>query len=62
MTNEENKATISALLEERKGYERRGESKRVAEVDAQLKALGAGAEKPSKRAQKRPAQKASSKR
>lgn len=54
MTKEESKATIGALLAERRGYENRGESERVAQVDAQLKALGYGAEKKSTRAEKRP--------
>ena len=43
MTNEEKKATIAALVEERRGYVARGEDSRVAEVDEQLRRLGAGA-------------------
>lgn len=62
MTKEQDKATISALLEERRGYVNRGDDDRVAQVDAQLKALGAAAEKPSQRAQKRPAKKETTKR
>lgn len=63
MSKEDDQATISALLEERRGYVRRGEDDRVAQVDKQLKALGAAAEKPQARAQKRPApKKAASKR
>lgn len=60
MTKEDEKATIAALLEERRGYELRGEDERVAQVDAQLKHLGHDAEKASKRAARRPAQRQSS--
>ena len=62
MTKEEQKATIAALLEERRGYVNRGEDARVAEVDKQLKALGHGAQKRSSQAEKRPSEKASEKR
>lgn len=63
VTKEDDQASIKALLEEKRGYKVRGLDDRAAEVDAQLKALGAKAEKKSARAQKRPAvQKASSKR
>lgn len=76
VTNEEKKSMIAALLEERAGYEKRvlraeeeedeekvKEAKeRVAGVNASLRALGEKAEKPAERAQKRPAQKASSQR
>lgn len=54
MTKEETDAQIKALLEERRGYVNRGEDDRVAQVDKELKRLGAAAEKPSTRAQKRP--------
>lgn len=60
MSKEDDQATIKALLEERRGYVLRGEDNRVAAVDAQLKALGASAEKKSVRAQKRPAEKKAS--
>lgn len=53
-TNEEKKAMIAALLEERRGYVNRGDDDRVAQVDAQLRRLGGSAEKPSQRAQRRP--------
>lgn len=55
MTDQERKAKISALLEERRGYEQRGLDDRVAAVDASLRALGAGGRAPAKRAEKRPA-------
>lgn len=54
-TKQEREATIKALLRERKGYEERGLSGRVADVDAQLKVLGAEARKPSQRSEQRPA-------
>lgn len=62
MTKEDQKATIAALLEERRGYMLREETDRVAQVDAQLKVLGHDAEKASKRAQRRPAQRQAAKR
>ena len=76
MTKQEQAATISALLEERRGYQIRllgaqeaGDDAsaaamvdRVAGVDAELKRLGASAEKPSSRAHKRPAQRQVAKR
>ena len=76
VTKEEQQATIAGLLEERKGYvvrvldaeehadaERaKAMNDRVAQVDAELKRLGASAEKPSKRASSRPAQRQASKR
>lgn len=75
-TSEEKKATIQALLEERRGYEQRvqaaeaaddseaaeGAKTRVKGVDAELKRLGASAEKPSERATTRPAQRQASER
>ena len=57
MTNEEHASTIRALLHEREGYERAGKTDRVKLVDAELARLGHEAEKPSTRAQKRPAAK-----
>lgn len=53
MTNEERAATVRALIEEREGYHRRGEEKRVAEVNEQLRRLGALAAVPVKRAERR---------
>lgn len=53
MTNEEQKAQVAALIEERRGYERRGEKERVAAVDAELRRLGAAGAQPAKRAEKR---------
>lgn len=57
MTKEDTQATIAALLEERRGYVVRSEDERVAQVDAQLRALGHGAKRPSERASSRPSQK-----
>jgi hypothetical protein len=76
MTKEDRKATISALLEEKRGYQLRAlaaeeagdedavalAKMRSAGVDAQLRTLGANAEKPASRAQRRPSQKEASKR
>lgn len=67
MTKERKQSTISALLHERLGYERRvakareiddekalaDAEARVAAVDAELKKLGAAAEKPARRAETR---------
>lgn len=53
MTDEERKAKIEALMEERRGYMVRGLTDRVAEVDAQLQAFGAEGAPKAKRAQKR---------
>jgi hypothetical protein len=54
VTKEEKKATIAALLEERRGYVLRDEKDRVAQVDAQLRVLGHEAKKPAARALSRP--------
>jgi hypothetical protein len=54
VSKEDDKATIAALLEERRGYEMRGQADRVAQVDRQLSALGHNAAKASARAEKRP--------
>lgn len=62
MSKEDDQATIAALLEERRGYALRGDEDRVAQVDAQLKALGHGAQKRSAKAEKRPSSRSSSKR
>lgn len=56
MTKEDREATISALIEERRGYVLRGEEERVALVDAELRRLGHEAKKPSARASRRPSQ------
>lgn len=56
MTNEDQEATIQALLHERRGYEVHGDKDGVRQVDEQLKRLGHEAEKPQQRASKRPAQ------
>lgn len=53
MTKEDEKATISALLKERRGYVQRGDEERVKQVDAELRRLGASAEPKAKRATKR---------
>ena len=85
MTKEDRRASIAALLEERRGYEMRlraakevdsedpvalgaaeAETKnmqgRIDDIEAQLKALGHGAKKPSDRSAKRPSSKMASKR
>lgn len=68
MTKEDDKASIAALLEEKRGYELRAASyaeageddalaaikERIKNVDDQLKALGHGAQKRSAKAEKRP--------
>ena len=56
MTNEEQAATIKALLDERRAYEVRGLASRVADVDEALARLGYEAAKPVERAIARPAQ------
>lgn len=60
MTKEEKQATIKALLEERRGYLSRDLEERVKEVDAQLRALGHGAQMRSKQAERRPSQQSAS--
>lgn len=56
--DEETKARqIAALIEERRGYELKGDDDRVKQVDASLRALGAAGAPPAKRAAKRPAPK-----
>lgn len=55
MTEEERKRTIGALIEERRGYEMRGLTSRVAQVDEQLRSLGADAKPPVARAARRKA-------
>jgi hypothetical protein len=53
VTNEQKKAKVAALLTERRGYENRGLSDRVAQVDEELRRLGASAKAPAKRAERR---------
>ena len=54
-TKEQEKGYIAALLRERAGYVQQGNDAAVAEVDAELRRLGAKAETPAKRATKRKA-------
>lgn len=54
MTSEQRQAYIKALLEERRGYESRGDVERVAEVEAELRAVGHEGSTPASRAEKRP--------
>lgn len=70
MTKEQQKAMISALLQERRGYERRlvgaeedaneeaaaAAKERIKQVDEQLKRYGHEAKTPAQRASKRPSQ------
>lgn len=72
MTKEEKQRTIASLLWEREGYQRNivGATQddddeavakweeRVAQVDAELRRLGASAKKPAERASKRPGRRA----
>jgi hypothetical protein len=53
MTDEQREGTIAALLEERRGLVQRGLTSRVAQVDAELKRLGAGAETGQRKAARR---------
>ena len=55
MTDEQRKAKIAALLEERRGYVSRGLLNRAAQVDEQLRLLGAEGAPPVKRAERRKA-------
>ena len=52
-TEEQRAGYIRALLEEKAGYERTGQLDRAAEVQAQLVAMGAAGEPPTKRATRR---------
>ena len=56
MTSEQRQAHITALLEERNGYEQRGDTDKVAQVNAELRAMGHEATTPAARAEKRPRQ------
>lgn len=53
MTEEQRKDQIIALIRERAGYEQRGETARVAAVDAELRRLGGEGRAPRKRAEQR---------
>ncbi len=53
MTDQERTAYIRALLEERRGYENRGEQSRVDLVNKQLRDMGAEGVPPVQRAAKR---------
>jgi hypothetical protein len=55
VTSEQRAAYIKGLLDERAGYEKRGDTDRVNEVNEQLRRLGHDAETPAKRAERRPA-------
>jgi len=54
-TKEQEKGYIAALLRERAGYLQQGNAASVAEVDAELRRLGADGVAPAKRATKRKA-------
>jgi hypothetical protein len=62
VTDEQRAAKIRALLEERAGYQQRGQTDRAAAVDAELRRLGAAGTPPAKRASTRPAANASEER
>lgn len=53
MTDEQRAAKIRALIEERRGYEMRGEQSRVDLVDKELRELGAEGVPPARRATRR---------
>jgi hypothetical protein len=55
MTNEQRKAYITALLEERRAAEVNGKPDRVAAINAELANVGHEGAAPAKRATKRPA-------
>ena len=55
VTNEQRSALITALLKERAGYEKRGNATGVAEVNEELRKIGATGEIPVSAAEKRPA-------
>lgn len=54
MTNEQRQTEIRALLTERRGYEAAGKKDRIAQVDAELRRLGAEGAPMIERAEKRP--------
>lgn len=53
MTDQQRQDRVKALLAERAGYVNRGLIERVEQVDAQLRALGADARPPVRRAERR---------
>ena len=59
LSNEQRTAHIKALLQERAGYEKRKNANGVAEVNEELRKIGAAGEIPSVKAEKRPAAKSS---
>jgi hypothetical protein len=62
VTEEDRKARIVALLEERRGYEQRGLKERVEAVNRELRRLGAEGAPPAARAERRPSRRASGER
>ena len=54
MTNEQRQRYITALLEERRGYDARGNADGVAQVDAELRRVGHEGTAPVTRAERRP--------
>lgn len=54
MTDAEKAEYIKALLDERRGCERRGLTDRVKDIDAELRKAGHEAATPAKRAESRP--------
>lgn len=54
MDDHQKAAYITALLEERRGYERRGNADGVKDVDEELRRIGYQAATPAKRAESRP--------
>lgn len=58
----ERRELIAALIRERRGFEIHGDAAGMAEIDKQLKRLGHEAVVPSKRAEYRPASRATEKR
>lgn len=57
MTDEQIKAYVAGLLEERRQYLQAGKQDRADQVTAELRRVGAEAAPPKARAEKRPAQK-----
>lgn len=57
VSNEQRSAHIKALLQERAGYEKRGNTNGVAEVNEELRKIGATGEIQVAAAEKRPAAK-----
>jgi hypothetical protein len=55
-TEEQTKQYVTALLAERAMADRKGDTDTVGQVDAELRRVGHKAEKPAKRAERRPRQ------